>query len=88
MRKAGVAIALCAALAPASARAHGLWMEPSGGNLVVRAGHRGGEPQAIGSSQIETRCAHADGKVSTVSLSTPGLARRGFAPDPEDQQLY
>jgi nickel transport protein len=63
-------------------------MEPAGENLVLRAGHRGGEATAIGSSNIQTRCVHPGGKTSTVDLSTPGLARRGFAPDPEDQQVW
>jgi nickel transport protein len=89
MRTVGLAIALCAAaLGFSRARAHELWMEPAGDNLVVRAGHRGDELAPIGSSRIQTRCAQPGGKVATVDLSTPALARRGFAPDPEDQQLF
>lgn len=89
MRKVGLAFALCAAAFGAPrARAHDLWMEPAGGNLVLRAGHRGEEPAPIGSAQIQTHCVHPGGKTSIVDLSTPGLARRGFAADPQDQQIF
>jgi uncharacterized GH25 family protein len=90
VRKVGLAIALCAAaLGPARwARAHDLWMEGAGDKVVLRAGHRGGESAPIGSSRIQTRCVHPGGQTSVVDLSTPGLDRRGFAPTPEDQQIW
>jgi nickel transport protein len=44
-------VAACLAV-PAGARAHDLWLEPQGGVLVLRYGHRGGEVLDLDASRI------------------------------------
>lgn len=48
---AGV-VATVLAAAPVSARAHELWLEPSGDALVLRSGHRGGAALAVDASRV------------------------------------
>jgi uncharacterized GH25 family protein len=51
------ALALLALLAPAHAVAHDLWLERSGGALVLRYGHRGGELLDIDRAKVKAvRC--------------------------------
>ncbi len=51
---AGAILAACLAV-PAGARAHDLWLEPQGGVLVLRYGHRGGEVLDLDAGQGQGR---------------------------------
>jgi nickel transport protein len=69
MRTVRLGFALCAAvLGPARARAHDLWLERSGGGFALRAGHLGGESEAIDPSSVkEVRCARAGEPVRALA---------------------
>jgi nickel transport protein len=66
---------------PVGARAHDLWLEPRGGVLVLRYGHRGGEQLDLDAAKVKTvlcrngRAAATDvraaSKVSPKELHTP-----------------
>ena len=51
---------IAAALGPARARAHDLWLERSADGFVLRAGHRGAEASALDAATLRgVRCARA-----------------------------
>lgn len=69
MTKTRLALALCAAIVPALSRAHELWLERSGGELVLRAGHPGAETSPIDPANVRVmRCARAGGAVRTLDV--------------------
>lgn len=69
MRTATLGFALCASvLGPTAARAHDLWLERSGGGFALRAGHLGGESEAVDPASVnEVRCARAGQPVHTLA---------------------
>ena len=79
MRALASAIALAAGVAPATARAHDLWLEPQGGSLVLRYGHRGGEALALDASKVKAfRCRRSGAPPADLradARSSPGELR-------------
>lgn len=72
---APVALLAVAALAPAPARAHDLWLERGGAGLVLRHGHRGGKRLPIDAAKIKAaRC--VDGGATRDLLPAARFAPR------------
>jgi nickel transport protein len=68
MTKTRLVLALCAAIGPALSRAHELWLERSGGELVLQAGHPGEKTSRIDPASIRSiRCARAGEEVQTLA---------------------
>jgi nickel transport protein len=69
MKKAGLGVALCAAVLGAPpARAHELWLERSGGGFALRAGHLGGETEAVDPATVRAvRCVRAGAPVRELA---------------------
>jgi nickel transport protein len=64
-------LVLVPAAVPAAARAHDLWLEPEGDHLVLRYGHRGGEPLALDAGRVKSvLCLRGASPVTDVRASS------------------
>ena len=72
---AAAVVAAAWTLAPAAARAHDFWVEPTGEGFAFRYGHRGGESMALDRTKVKAiRCVEKAGATRDV------LAAARFAP--------
>lgn len=73
MQWKGLSMALawaCLAM-PAASSAHDLWLEPQGGALVLRYGHRGGDLLDLDASKVKViRCRHGEAPAKDVRASS------------------
>jgi nickel transport protein len=64
-------IAAAAVLAPGSALAHDLWLEPQGEVLVLRYGHRGGDALDLDAARVVSlRCRRGPGPAADVRAAS------------------
>lgn len=72
--------ALALLAAPPLAAAHDLWLERDGAALVLRSGHRGGEPMAIDQARVKAaRCLEQGAPRDLLPLATFSAREARFA---------